>query len=410
MMPRCRYGAVLALLVAILPAACTREEARPASEDATANPASASNDATGARRVLRPAGFPTDRPYSFAVRAGDAVYLAGQLGVDPVTGASVEGIAAQTRQAMENIGAILAAEGLGHQHLVKCHVFLASMDDYATMNEVYGSYFEGRVPARTTVEAAAVPGNSLVEIACIAHADLSAISVVRPPDGTLPAPLGPYSAAVWAGDVLYLSGMGGQDPKDRRVADDVPGQVTGTLANIGTTLTAAGLGFGDVVATTAYVTTPDEMAGFEDAFAAPFPGRRAPAFGPVFLPRLPGPIKVELTFVAARPGVARVQTPLVTAPEAGDIAAQVRAAFAKARHEVEAGGLSWNDVVDVRVLLADLKDMAAMNEVYRETFSQDPPARTTVQVTPQGDALVQIGVTAVGQGSADGTTGRPSGR
>ncbi len=394
MMPRCRYGAVLALLVAILPAACTREEARPASEDATAKPASASNDATGARRVLRPAGFPADRPYSFAVRAGDAVYLAGQLGVDPVTGASGEGIAAQTRQAMENIGAILAADGLGHEHLVKCHVFLASMDDYAGMNEVYGSFFEGRVPARTTVEAGAVPGNSLVEIACIAHADASAIAVVRPPDGTLPAPLGPYSAAVWAGDVLYLSGMGGQDPKDRAVADDVPGQVTGTLANIATTLTAAGLGFGDVVSTTAYVTTPAEMAGFEEAFAAPFPGGQAPGAGPVFLPRLPGPIKVELTFVAARSDAARVQTPLVTAPEAGDVAAQARAAFARAREAVESGGLSWDDVVDVRVFLADLADMAAMNEVYRETFPHDPPARTTVQVTPQGGARVQIGVTA----------------
>src|SRR5690606_27718562 len=118
-----------------------------------------------------------------------------------------------------------------------CHVYLASMDDYAGMNEVYGGFFNGRVPARTTVEAAAVPGGSLVEIACIAHADQSAISVVRPPDGSLPAPLGPYSAAVWAGDLLFLSGMGGQNPADRSVAQDVPGQVTQTLANIGTTLT-----------------------------------------------------------------------------------------------------------------------------------------------------------------------------
>ena len=106
---------------------------------------------------------------------------------------------AQARQAMDGVGAVLKAAGLGYQHLVKCHVYLANMDDYAAMNAVYGSYFTDRVPARTTVQAAALPAGAGIQIACIGYADLAGISVVRPPPGSLPAPLGPYSPAVWAG-------------------------------------------------------------------------------------------------------------------------------------------------------------------------------------------------------------------
>ncbi len=348
-----------------------------------------------ARRILRPAGYPGDRPYSYGVRVGDTVFLAGQLGRHPETAVMPDGIGAQTRQAMENIAGILAADGLGLQHLVKCHVYLATMDDYAGMNEVYGGFFTDRVPARTTVEAAAVPGGAAVEIACIAHADLSAIEVVRPPDGSLPAPLGPYSAAVRAGDTVYLSGMGGQNPTDRSIAGDVPAQVTQTLANIGTTLTAAGLGFEHVVASTAYITTPGEMDGFGAAFAAPFTAGPPPTASVVYLPRLPGPIKAELTFIASTQPGGRAYVPAVTAPEAGaDVATQGRTVLARLQQAVEADGLAWSDVAHVQVYLADLGDMPAMDAVYRELFPQDPPARTTIQARLPGEAKVQISVIA----------------
>ncbi len=176
-----------------------------AAMQANATPASAQ------RRVIRPEGAPTDRPYSPGVLVGQTLYISGQLGL-PGTGAAPAAMDAQARQAMDGVGAVLKAAGLGYQHLVKCHVYLANMDDYAAMNAAYGSYFTDRVPARTTVQAAALPAGAGVQIACIAFADLARISVVRPPPGSLPAPLGPYSPAVWAGDTLYVSGMGGQDP------------------------------------------------------------------------------------------------------------------------------------------------------------------------------------------------------
>ena len=70
-------------------------------------------------------------------------------------------------------GAVLKAAGMDHRHLVKCHVYLASMDDYAAMNEAYTRFFSGRVPARTTIEAAGLPREAAVEIACIAYGDLA---------------------------------------------------------------------------------------------------------------------------------------------------------------------------------------------------------------------------------------------
>ena len=128
---------------------------------ASAAPASAQ------RRVIRPDGAPADRPYSPGVLAGQTLYISGQLGL-PGTGPTPAAMDAQARQAMDGVGAVLKAAGLGYQHLVKCHVYLASMDDYAAMNAAYGSYFTDRVPARTTVQAVALPAGAGVQIACIA--------------------------------------------------------------------------------------------------------------------------------------------------------------------------------------------------------------------------------------------------
>jgi 2-iminobutanoate/2-iminopropanoate deaminase len=108
-------------------------------------------------------------PYSQAIRSGDTVYTAGQLGLDPATGKLAEGgIQAQTRQALRNIQAILAASGSGMAHVVKTTVFLQDMADFRDMNEVYASFFTDAPPARSTVQVAALPLGGLVEIEAVA--------------------------------------------------------------------------------------------------------------------------------------------------------------------------------------------------------------------------------------------------
>ncbi len=108
-------------------------------------------------------------PYSQAVRTGDLLFTAGQIPLTP-QGSLVEGdVQAQTRQVMENLAAVLQAGGSGLDRVVKCTCFLADMNDFAAMNEVYGSYFAGDPPARSAVQVARLPRDVRIEIEAIAE-------------------------------------------------------------------------------------------------------------------------------------------------------------------------------------------------------------------------------------------------
>lgn len=108
-------------------------------------------------------------PYSQAVRVGNRLYLSGQIGIDPSTGQLVEGgIEAQTRQVLENLKAVLEAAGFGFESVVQAQVFLADLNDYATMNVVYKTYFDKSFPARAAVQVARIPRDALVEIVMVA--------------------------------------------------------------------------------------------------------------------------------------------------------------------------------------------------------------------------------------------------
>lgn len=109
-------------------------------------------------------------PYSQAVRAGGFVFVSGQLPMDPDTMELVDGdIAAQTEVALENLGAVLKAAGADFSHVVRATVYLADMNDFAAVNEVYARYFGENAPARVAVEVARLPRDARVEIDAIAY-------------------------------------------------------------------------------------------------------------------------------------------------------------------------------------------------------------------------------------------------
>ena len=110
-------------------------------------------------------------PYSQAIRSGNLLFASGQLGLDPASGVLVEGIEAQTRQALTNLQAVLAAAGASVANVVKTTIFLADMADFATVNALYGEVFRHEPPARSTVQVAALPKGGLVEIEVIARLD-----------------------------------------------------------------------------------------------------------------------------------------------------------------------------------------------------------------------------------------------
>lgn len=107
-------------------------------------------------------------PYSHAKLAGGVLFASGQLGLDPATGALPAGVKEQARQSLENVGAVLAAAGMSYRDVVKTTVFLADMEDFAAVNEVYATYFSEEPPARSCVAVKTLPKNALVEIEVVA--------------------------------------------------------------------------------------------------------------------------------------------------------------------------------------------------------------------------------------------------
>jgi 2-iminobutanoate/2-iminopropanoate deaminase len=109
-------------------------------------------------------------PYSQAIRAGDFVFVSGQIPLDPATGALVAGgITEQTHRVLKNLDAILRAAGTSFNRVVKTTVYLADMAEFAAMNAVYAEYFPAPAPARATVQAARLPRDARVEIDVVAY-------------------------------------------------------------------------------------------------------------------------------------------------------------------------------------------------------------------------------------------------
>lgn len=107
-------------------------------------------------------------PYSQAVKYGNLLFVSGQIAIDPTTGVYAPAdIETEARQVMENLKAILTEAGTGFENVIKTTIFLKSMDDFAKVNEVYGSYFKADFPARETVQAAKLPKDANVEISVV---------------------------------------------------------------------------------------------------------------------------------------------------------------------------------------------------------------------------------------------------
>jgi 2-iminobutanoate/2-iminopropanoate deaminase len=123
----------------------------------------------GREAVSTPAAPAAIGPYSQAIKAGALLFVSGQIPIDPATGTMIDGdIAAQTHRVFQNIAAILKAGEASFDHVVRTTVYLADMNDFAAMNEVYATYFTSPAPARATVQAARLPKDARIEIDVIA--------------------------------------------------------------------------------------------------------------------------------------------------------------------------------------------------------------------------------------------------
>ena len=241
--------------------------------------------------IISPSGLQSPAlPYSWGIRAGDVLFIAGATSRDPETYQPVRGdVQVQTRRVFGNIGMILEAAGMGYGDLVSCQVFLDDVRLWGDMNEAYREFVTADdPPARAAVRGGLMNSDFLVEIQCVAESSGARQVVRRAGQGPGRAPLSP---AIDTGDRLWLSGMLAQ-------GDDIPGETRNTLANLGATLEAAELDFSDVANVWVYLTDVRDAEAVLEVLGEVMP-EGAPEPTVAGLP-LVGRLGVEIQMMAVR--------------------------------------------------------------------------------------------------------------
>ncbi len=255
--------------------------------------------------ALAPAGWAAP-PMHFrqALRAGDALFLSGQVGVDPKTGQTVPGgTAEQARQAFANARQLLDAGGFSLADLTGCRVFLADARDFGQLNEVWNGLFPGAPPVRETLQAKLGSPELKIEIHCYAsRGDRRAIE----PSGQKP-PAQPYSTGIAAGGRLYTSGMVARGA-DGWVKGGVREQTRAVLAKLGKILETAGASPADVADATVVIAHPSYYEAMNEEYRQFF-GDAFPSRITVVQPLMAAEGLVEISFVAALPAAPAASAP-----------------------------------------------------------------------------------------------------
>ena len=298
-----------------------------------------------AKGAAKPVG-----PYTPGISAGDFFYVSGQ-GARDAQSQMPDGIAAQTRQCMENVKAIVEAAGLTMEHIVYTQIYLADINNYDAMNQVYTSYFK-TPPARSVIGVARMPTDTPVEISAVAirSGKRSALTVGSTAEA---------SSAIKAGERAYISGVLGRRADTRRIPDSPSEQVKLAVQNLDTVLKQVNLkklDFANIYITEKVL--PADVAGV---------AKLAKTAVVVTTTSLPMGANVEITgFVAPDLEMA------VATGTTEDVFNQLKSK------------LNLSNAVVGNVYIDDIDNFVAMNKVYASFFPADPPTRTTVQPTSKG--------------------------
>lgn len=371
-------------------------------------------------RVIAPAGTDVGLPFSPAVQSGDLLYLSGAIGNEPGTLRVVDGIEAQIRQTMENLGVVLKEAGMDFSRVVSTNVYLSDARHFQAMNDIYRTYFDEGPPIRATVQAdIAIPG-ALVEISMIAARPGVEKKVISPTD--MKSPALPYSWGIQVGNVLFIAGATSRDPETYQPrGGDMKSQTQQVLENIGSVLDGAGMSYDDIVNCRVFL---DDARHFQDMnevygrFFETSPPTRATVRAKLMNTKFLSEIQCTAVRDASREIIAAAgsrpsASPLSPSVRAGgrlylsgtlgrgpdgwgDIRAQTRKTLENLQATLKAANMDFGDVVDATVYVSDIRHYQAMNEIYAEMMPEPPPARATVGVQLMSpDALVEIMMTAV---------------
>jgi reactive intermediate/imine deaminase len=346
-----------------------------------------------------------NRFYSPGVDAGDYVYVSAQ-GPRRPDGSLPATFAAQVRQSLDNVKAVVEAAGLSLEHVVYTHVYLEDISKYGEMNGVFADYFGKTLPARAVLGVAKIP-DSPVQINAVAVRSMAGKRAVYPTNFKWDESASP---GVLTHDRLFVSAMPGSDPVSSKVPDDPAAQVDFALDRMQAVLKGAGLDLSNMVFVNPYLTSEIPSRVMNQHYARRFEFGNTPARATIDVASLPGGAHIEYTGVAVRDLQQRRAVrpknmpPSPTASPcvfAGDtLYCSAKSGFIPGAHggtygsttriqlrqtmrnlldNLEEADMSFEQVVSTNVYLDDLADAPAFDEVYAEYFATVLPARTTVQ-------------------------------
>lgn len=343
------------------------------------------------------------------VDTGDYLYVSGQ-GPRRADGSMPSGFAAQFRQALDNLKAVVESDGLTLDNVVYTQVYLTDMGSYAEMNRLFGQYFAKNAPARAVLGVHALP-DPPVTINAVAVRDLDGRKAIYPESDSKADTAPP---GVLTHDRLFISSMAGVDPATGKVPPDPGAQVDLALDRMTAVVKAAGLEMSNVVFVNPYLTAEIPSRTMNERYAKRFEFGNTPGRATIEVSSLPGGAHIEYTGVAVRELQQRkairpknmspsptaspcvfagdalycsAKSGFIPGPHGGTYATttahQLRQTMRNLLDNLEEAGMDFSQVVSTTIYLDDLGDAPAYEEIYREYFGPVMPAGTIVQqITP----------------------------
>ncbi|HEX4947152.1 MAG TPA: RidA family protein [Blastocatellia bacterium] len=331
------------------------------------------------RKVIVPANAAKPvGPYSPGILVKDYLYVSGQ-GVRDAKNDMPDGIAAQARQCLENVKAIIEAANLTMEHVVHMQLYLERMSDLAEVEKVYAGYFPHNPPARIVIGVARMPTDTTIEMTAVVVRSLQQKKVLALK--SLP-PLGHASPAIQVGNRVYFSGVYGKSANEAE-------------ANMKKVLAEAKLKSSNVVLSNFYGVTPSAIIPMRE-----LPNQMQAAYSVIAAKKVKR-VPRSATYCAADGDTVFCSVQLGNEAANKTVPDQVKAAMQKLYAGLESHDAKLSMVTASNVYLDDIKDFALMNQTYATFFRNAPPTRTTVQPFPvanrtQGNPpLVRISVVAV---------------
>ena len=354
---------------------------------------------------VTPANSGANRFLSPGVDAGDYLYVSGQ-GPRRADGTTPTGFAAQFRQALDNVKAVVESAGLSLENVVYVHVYLIDMGSYAEMNQIFGKYFPKNPPARAVLGVYALP-DSPVQINAVAVRNLEGRKSVYPASFSKDETASP---GILTRDRLFISNMAGIDPATGKVPDDPGAQVDLALDRMTAVVKAAGLKMSNLVFVNPYLTSEIPSRVMNERYARRFEFGNTPGRATIQASSLPGGANIEYTGVAVRDLQQRkpirpknmppsptaspcvfagdtlycsAKSGFIPGPHGGVYATttqhQARQTMRNLLDNLEEAGMDFSQVVSTTVYLDNLADASAFNEVYGQYFDSVMPASTMIQ-------------------------------